>query len=120
MEDLAMDGAWDQGNLINDYPVEQDIKPDMSLVQAKKNEPNFADTTKSSSQQGGMLFMLFLVGAFVLSSRSTPARVRLLALIRLPRRGNFARRATNLRSTISFGASKLHRFLFTEDDTTLS
>jgi hypothetical protein len=72
MEDLTMGGGWDQGSFIHDYP-EHDIKPDMSLVQAKKNEPNFATDGKSSSQQGGMLFMLFLVGAFVLSSRSTPA-----------------------------------------------
>ena len=72
MEDLAMDGAWDQSNFIHDYPAEPEIKPEMSLMPAKKND-SYAAGTNKSSQQGGMLFMLFLVGAFVLSSRSTPA-----------------------------------------------
>jgi len=75
MEDLAMDGSWDQSNFMHDYPAEPEIKPEMSLMAAKKNDTSYAAgaANKSSSQQGGMLFMLFLVGAFVLSSRSTPA-----------------------------------------------
>ena len=77
MEDLAMGGAWDQSNFINDYPSEPEIKPDMSIIQAKKSDSAYAsESSKSSPQQGGMLFMLFLVGAFVLSSRSTPSLPR--------------------------------------------
>lgn len=83
MEDLAMGGAWDQNSFMHDYPVESDIKPKMSIVQAKKNESAFAADGKSSSQQGGMLFMLFLVGAFVLSSRSTPAIPRVPENVRV-------------------------------------
>jgi hypothetical protein len=76
MEDLAMGGAWDNGNnsFLNDYAVEAEAKQETSLVPTKKPENAFtADGDKNVSQQGGFLFMLFLVGAFVLSSRSTPS-----------------------------------------------
>lgn len=69
MDDLTMSGPWDN-NFINDFAIDSDIKTEMTIVPAKKNE---AEGEKSSSQQGGILFMLFLVGAFVLSSRSTPS-----------------------------------------------
>lgn len=79
MEDLTMGGAWDQNDFINEYPTESELKPTMSLVPAKKNE----ESNSKSSQQGGMLFMLFLVGAFVLSSRSTPAIPRVPENVRV-------------------------------------
>jgi hypothetical protein len=70
-EDMNMPGAWDAGHFIHDYPVEpeQDVKPNMALVATKKSEPQTA-TTDKNAQPGGLLFMLFLVGAFVLSNRT--------------------------------------------------
>lgn len=75
MEGMGMPGAWDNPNFLNDYSTEpQQVRPQTSLVPVKKNESsvNVGDGEKSGSQ-GGLLFMLFLVGAFVMSSRSVPA-----------------------------------------------
>lgn len=71
-EDLHMPGAWDAGHFIHDYPVEpeQEAKPSMSLIPSKKAEPLAASNTDKNSPPGGLLFMLFLVGAFVLSNRT--------------------------------------------------
>lgn len=77
MEGLAMDGVgWDNMHLFNDFTMEQqphpEVKQEMQLVSTKKPEitlPN--EVEKASSQPGGILFMLFLVGAFVLSNRAT-------------------------------------------------
>lgn len=72
MDGMGMPGAWDASNFLHDYPVEPEVKQEMSIIPAKKNENNpFAESEKPA--QGGLLFMLFLVGAFVLSSRSTPS-----------------------------------------------
>ncbi|KAF4992584.1 hypothetical protein FGRMN_7069 [Fusarium graminum] len=72
MDGMGMPGAWDASNFLHDYPVEPEVKQEMSIVPSKKNENNpFAESDKPA--QGGLLFMLFLVGAFVLSSRSTPS-----------------------------------------------
>lgn len=71
MDDLAM-GSWEHSAFINDY-AETEVKDNMSMVTVKKNDTGFAEGDKPNSQQGGLLFMLFLVGAFVLSSRSTPS-----------------------------------------------
>lgn len=66
-------GGWDHTDFINDYPIKPEPEPEMTIIPAKKNNNAVADSGKTESQQGGLLFMLFLVGAFVMSSRSTPA-----------------------------------------------
>lgn len=74
MDDIDMAGAWDNANFLNDYAVEPEIKQEMTIIPTKKNDSLIAaDGDKGASHQGGLLFMLFLVGAFVMSSRSTPA-----------------------------------------------
>ncbi|KAI5466098.1 hypothetical protein BGZ63DRAFT_122314 [Mariannaea sp. PMI_226] len=74
MEGMAMGGAWDTSNFLNEYPVEPEVKQEMAVVPVKKTETaTFTDSSEKPAAQGGLLFMLFLVGAFVLSSRSTPA-----------------------------------------------
>ncbi|RDA89539.1 hypothetical protein CP533_0353 [Ophiocordyceps camponoti-saundersi (nom. inval.)] len=73
MDDVAMTGGWDNAGLFDSYPpVEPPVKQaqHVAVVPVKKMEP---DGDKSTVSQGGLLFMLFLVGAFVLSNRSTPA-----------------------------------------------
>jgi hypothetical protein len=71
-EDVSMPGAWDAGPFIHDYPVEseQDVKPPMALVATKKAEAQNPGGADKNSPPGGLLFMLFLVGAFVLSNRT--------------------------------------------------
>ncbi|KAF4874598.1 hypothetical protein CGCSCA1_v006036 [Colletotrichum siamense] len=80
MDGMTMPGTWDNVNFLGEYPMEQqqqqqpEVKQELQVVPAKKAEVPFpVDADKPSSSQGGILFMLFLVGAFVLSSRSTPA-----------------------------------------------
>jgi hypothetical protein len=53
----------------------------MAIAPVKKNENPFAESDKPA--QGGLLFMLFLVGAFVLSSRSTPSIPRVSEDVRV-------------------------------------
>lgn len=71
MEGIAMDAPWDNMGLFGtEFPMEQqDIKPEMQLVPSKKPEVTISNDVEKASTQGGLLFMLFLVGAFVLSSR---------------------------------------------------
>lgn len=64
--DLHMGASWDPSSFVNDFSVEPETKQEMAVV---KKEP--VESDKASSQQGGLLFMLFLVGAFVLSNKST-------------------------------------------------
>ncbi|PFH56743.1 hypothetical protein XA68_16057 [Ophiocordyceps unilateralis] len=74
MGDIAMAGGWDNAGFlnVNDYAVEAPpVKQHMAVV--KKNEAPTPEGDKGAVSQGGLLFMLFLVGAFVMSSRSTPA-----------------------------------------------
>ncbi|KAH6610498.1 basic-leucine zipper domain-containing dna binding domain [Trichoderma cornu-damae] len=79
--DDAMDlgGAWDNG-FLNDFTDE--VKPPMAVAAKKDTNPFTSDSEKSSSQ-GGLLFMLFLVGAFVLSSRSMPSIPRVSEDVRV-------------------------------------
>lgn len=84
MDDMTITGAgagaapWDDSTFIHDYPAEpepelvvkQEQQSQMAMVPARKSNDSVSEKTP---QQGGLLFMLFLVGAFVLSSRSTPA-----------------------------------------------
>lgn len=72
MEGITMDGAWDNmAGYMEDYTMEPEVKQEMQLVQ-KKNEITLASEVEKPATQNGLLFMLFLVGAFVLSNRSSP------------------------------------------------
>ena len=82
MDGMPMECSWDNMPMFGDFPMEQptpEVKQEMQVVVApgpKKPEvvalPTSMDAEKpAQQQQGGLLFMLFLVGAFVLSSRSS-------------------------------------------------
>ncbi|OIW35631.1 hypothetical protein CONLIGDRAFT_566432 [Coniochaeta ligniaria NRRL 30616] len=79
MDGLTMDGTWDNMPLFGDFSMDQqsDVKQEtMQIVPTKKPEVTLPTDVEKSSQPGGILFMLFLVGAFVLSNRATaPIRV---------------------------------------------
>ncbi|KAL2173327.1 uncharacterized protein P884DRAFT_271394 [Thermothelomyces heterothallicus CBS 202.75] len=77
MDGINMDCSWDNMPMFGDFSMEQntsEVKQEMQIVPAAKKPevslPTTADSEKPA-QQGGLLFMLFLVGAFVLSSRSS-------------------------------------------------
>ncbi|KAK0751710.1 hypothetical protein B0T18DRAFT_426310 [Schizothecium vesticola] len=69
---MNMDGPWEDIHMFGSFPMDHEVKQEMQVVAAAK-KPEVALTTdcEKPAQQGGLLFMLFLVGAFVLSSRST-------------------------------------------------
>ncbi|KAL2135648.1 hypothetical protein VTI74DRAFT_7458 [Chaetomium olivicolor] len=81
MDGMTMDCSWDNMPMFGDFPMEQpaatEVKQEMQIVPAAKKPVevvSLSTTTTDSekpAQQGGLLFMLFLVGAFVLSSRSS-------------------------------------------------
>ncbi|KAK2593071.1 hypothetical protein QQS21_009237 [Conoideocrella luteorostrata] len=74
MESMGLHGAWDNSNFMNEYSQAQhQVRPQMSLIPAKKNDSVVPSESDKGAAQGGLLFMLFLVGAFVMSSRSMPA-----------------------------------------------
>ncbi|KAG5997533.1 hypothetical protein E4U54_002349 [Claviceps lovelessii] len=76
MHGIGMSSAWDQSNFLNEYPSSQpqhQVRPQMSAMHTKKSEVLVSAENEKSTSQGGLLFMLFLVGAFVMSSRSMPA-----------------------------------------------
>ncbi|KAK3363070.1 hypothetical protein B0T25DRAFT_29286 [Lasiosphaeria hispida] len=75
MDGMNMDGPWEEMQMFNSFPMEQapEVKQEMQIVPAKKPEVALTTDCEKPAQQGGLLFMLFLVGAFVLSSRSTPS-----------------------------------------------
>lgn len=87
MDGLTMDGSWDNMPLFGEYHMEQpapEVKQEMQIVPVKKPEVVSLHTDmEKPAQQGGLLFMLFLVGAFVLSSRSTPSIPRVSEDVRL-------------------------------------
>ena len=75
MDGMNMDGPWEDMQMFNNFPMESaaEVKQEMQIVPAKKPEVALTTDCEKPAQQGGLLFMLFLVGAFVLSSRSTPS-----------------------------------------------
>ncbi|KAL2020650.1 hypothetical protein VTK56DRAFT_8046 [Thermocarpiscus australiensis] len=75
MDGISMEGSWDNMPMFGDFPMEQpaEVKQEMQIVPAKKPEVALPTDSDKPAQHGGLLFMLFLVGAFVLSSRSTPS-----------------------------------------------
>lgn len=72
MDAMNMDGPWEDIHMFGSFPMDHEVKQETQVVVAAK-KPEVALTTdcEKPAQQGGLLFMLFLVGAFVLSSRST-------------------------------------------------
>ncbi|KAJ3568451.1 hypothetical protein NPX13_g6417 [Xylaria arbuscula] len=72
MDNIAMDGTWENMTYMEDYSMEPEVKQELQIV-PKKPEITLAAEVEKPATQGGLLFMLFLVGAFVLSNRSTPS-----------------------------------------------
>ncbi|KAI8630525.1 bZIP transcription factor [Xylariaceae sp. FL1651] len=72
MDGMTMDGTWDNMTYAEDYSMETEVKQELQLVSPKKPELTFPAEVEKPATQGGLLFMLFLVGAFVLANRSTP------------------------------------------------
>lgn len=86
MEGMAMDGSWDNMPMFGEFTVEQqpsEVKQEMQIVPTKKSEVSLSTESEKSPSQGGFLFMLFLVGAFVLSNRSPPSIPRVSEDIRV-------------------------------------
>ncbi|EPE06718.1 bzip transcription factor [Ophiostoma piceae UAMH 11346] len=92
MDGIAMDGgasgSWESlfpgmPNVEHQQQEQQqtvEIKTEMQLIPSGRKAINGNETIEStlaaaekSGSQGGLLFMLFLVGAFVMSSRQTPS-----------------------------------------------
>jgi hypothetical protein len=69
---MAMDASWDNMGFMGDFAMEPEVKQETQVIPAKKAEVNLPADVEKPATQGGLLFMLFLVGAFVLSNRSTP------------------------------------------------
>ncbi|KAG5958173.1 hypothetical protein E4U58_005494 [Claviceps cyperi] len=69
-------GSWDHSIYTSDCSPSQEnqVRPQMSDMRPPKNEEPAlpSEAEKGSTSQGGLLFMLFLVGALVVSSRTMP------------------------------------------------
>ncbi|KAK3495622.1 hypothetical protein B0T13DRAFT_401935 [Neurospora crassa] len=86
MEGMAMDGSWDNMPMFGEFTMEQqpsEVKQEMQIAPTKKSEISLSAESEKSPSQGGLLFMLFLVGAFVLSNRSPPSIPRVSEDIRV-------------------------------------
>ena len=73
MDGVGLGGAWSDSTFFQDYPIETEVKHDMPIIPVKKMDNTSTVESEKNASQGGLLFMLFLVGAFVMSSRTTPA-----------------------------------------------
>ncbi|KAI8650243.1 hypothetical protein NCS56_01476900 [Fusarium sp. Ph1] len=74
MNDMGMGGAWDASNFLHDYPVEPEVKQEMAIVPAKKNENNpFSVEGDKPAAQGGLLSCSSSSAPLSSSSRSTPS-----------------------------------------------
>ncbi|KAK6078774.1 bZIP transcription factor [Seiridium cupressi] len=72
--EMTMDPSWDNMGFMGQYqPMEQEVKQELQVMPTKKTEITLPTDVEKPSTQGGLLFMLFLVGAFVMSNRSTPS-----------------------------------------------
>ncbi|KAH8675889.1 bZIP transcription factor [Xylariales sp. PMI_506] len=83
MEGLTMEPSWDNIGFMGDYPMEQEPKQELQVAPVKKPEITLSTDADKPSTQGGLLFMLFLVGAFVLSNRTTPSIPRVSEDVRV-------------------------------------
>ncbi|KAH9908730.1 bZIP transcription factor [Xylariomycetidae sp. FL2044] len=73
MDGMGMDPVWDNMGFMGDYPVESEVKQELQMVPVKKPEmapPTPPTDIEKPAMQGGLVFWLFLFGAFVLSKRS--------------------------------------------------
>ncbi|OAA73226.1 Basic-leucine zipper (bZIP) transcription factor [Cordyceps fumosorosea ARSEF 2679] len=76
VDSMCMPGGWDNANFLHQYGMipeapKQTVPPSTSI--AKKAHAGPSTEGEKAATQGGLLFMLFLVGAFVMSSPSPPA-----------------------------------------------
>lgn len=84
MEGMCMPGGWDNANFLNSYGMEaEQAKPSMPMSSGKKADAMATSENDKASAQGGLLFMLFLVGAFVMSSHSPPTLPRVSEDVRV-------------------------------------
>lgn len=73
VDSLCMPGGWDNANFMHQYSMmPEPPKQSMQPSAVNRAETGSAGEGEKTATQGGLLFMLFLVGAFVLSSRSVP------------------------------------------------
>ncbi|SPN97073.1 uncharacterized protein DNG_00589 [Cephalotrichum gorgonifer] len=71
MAGMSMANDWNNLGYINNFGVEQSVKhEDIEMLPSKKSDAALVTEQDKSTAQGGLLFMLFLVGAFVMSNRS--------------------------------------------------
>lgn len=72
--EMTMDPSWENMGFMGEFqPTEQEVKQELQVVPSKRNDITLPADVEKPSTQGGLLFMLFLVGAFVLSNRSAPS-----------------------------------------------
>ena len=70
---MAIDAPWNNIRM-DDFvmdPEPTNVKQDLSIVSTKKEDITLPGDMEKPAAQGGLLFMLFLVGAFVLSNRGS-------------------------------------------------
>lgn len=77
MDGMCLPGGWDNANFLNSYGMAAE-QPKSAVPTSAGKKPEAMPTTENdkASTQGGLLFMLFLVGAFVMSSQSPPTLPR--------------------------------------------
>lgn len=76
IDSLTMDGAWDSISFLNDYPVDTEVKREVSLEPAKKTETAVVSDQEKPAAQG-LLLMLLLFGAYIASKGSAPSIPRM-------------------------------------------
>ena len=77
LDGMCMPGGWDNANFLNSYGMAgEQSKTAVPTSAGKKPETLAMSENDKASTQGGLLFMLFLVGAFVMSSQSPPTLPR--------------------------------------------
>lgn len=73
-ENLTMEGSpWDNFSLVTDFNMEPEPRVDNSLVVIPKKEKG-AETEKDTTTAPGLLLMLLLCGAWVVSNNSTSTK----------------------------------------------
>ena len=77
IDSLTMDSAWEGISFLNDFPGESEVKPEVSLVPAKKPEAAPAISEQDKPVAQGLLMMILLIGAFVASKGPTPSLPRM-------------------------------------------
>ncbi|KAJ3486289.1 hypothetical protein NLG97_g6647 [Lecanicillium saksenae] len=74
VDSMCMPGGWDNANFLQQYGMMHEAPKHAAQPSATKTaDASSSGEGEKAAAQGGLLFMLFLVGAFVMSSRSPPA-----------------------------------------------